>query len=110
LPVALEVNREAALSDLAELGRRSTTWLRGHRDLPSLDINASHEVAARHFTAVIRILTSQLNVPHNLTQLGVRREQLSAIVKSSRGNSMDGNPREISDDELLAILDQMFCD
>ena len=40
--------------------------------------------------------------------MGVTREQIPAIVKSSRGASMSGNPRELSDDELTAILEGLL--
>ncbi len=30
---------------------------------------------------------------------------LPALARDSRGNSMSGNPRELSDDELLGILE-----
>ena len=108
LPAALDLNREVALSDLAELGRRSANWLRGEPDLPSYDVNSTSDVAARHFLAVIRVLNDKLGVPPRLSELGVRREQLAALVKGSRGNSMDGNPRDVSDDELHATLERML--
>jgi hypothetical protein len=37
--------------------------------------------------------------------LGVTAAQLPALVIDSRGNSMSGNPRELSDEELLQILE-----
>ncbi len=108
LPAALDLNREVALSDLAELGRLSTNWLRGEPDLPSYDVHSTSEVAASHFLAVIRALNDRLEVPQRLTELGVRRDQLAALVKGSRGNSMDGNPRDVSDGELHATLERML--
>jgi alcohol dehydrogenase class IV len=43
-----------------------------------------------------------------LSQVGVTREQLPAIVASSRGSSMSGNPRQLTDDELLAVLEDVL--
>ena len=37
-----------------------------------------------------------------------RREQIPALVRDSRGSSMSGNPRELSDDELTAILEELL--
>ena len=108
LPAALDLNREVALSDLAELGRLSANWLRSEPDLPSYDVNSTSDVAASHFLAVIRALNDKLEVPQRLTELSVRRDQLAALVKGSRGNSMDGNPRDVSDDELHATLERML--
>ena len=108
LPAALELNLGVALPDLAELGRKSIHWLRHERDLLTLNITANDETAARHFIAVIRTLTKKLDIPQQLEKLGVKRDQLPALVRGSRGNSMDGNPCDIGDEELLAILQKMF--
>ena len=35
-------------------------------------------------------------------------DQIPEIVKSSRGSSMSGNPRELSDEELTRILEEIF--
>jgi alcohol dehydrogenase class IV len=62
--------------------------------------------AAAADAAVARIdeLCSELEIPRRLSQLGVRPEQHAELVRDSRGNSMDGNPRDLSDAELLEIL------
>ena len=62
--------------------------------------------AATHFLGVIRVLNERLGIPQRLSLLGVTRSQLPALAKSSRGNSMDGNPRDVSDTELLDALEQ----
>jgi alcohol dehydrogenase class IV len=49
-----------------------------------------------------------VGVPRRLSQVGVKREQIPAIVKGSRGSSMSGNPRQLSDDELTAILGKLL--
>ncbi len=108
LPAALELNRDVALSDLAELGRKSALWLCDERDLPTLNVGVNDEAAAQHFIVVIRILTSKLDVPQHLAELNVRQDQFAALIKGSRGNSMDGNPCDVSDEELHAILARMF--
>ncbi|MCX7422734.1 MAG: iron-containing alcohol dehydrogenase [Planctomycetia bacterium] len=108
LPAALELNLGVALPDLAELGRKSIHWLRHERDLLTLNITANDETAARHFIAVIRTLTKKLDIPQQLEKLGVKRDQLPPLVRGSRGNSMDGNPCDVGDEELLAILQKMF--
>jgi len=52
----------------------------------------------------IRQVNQRMGIPSRLGELGVTAEQIPDIVRSSRGNSMDGNPRDISDEELDAIL------
>jgi len=52
----------------------------------------------------LEMLATELGIPKRLRDLGVQEEQLPAIVAASRGNSMSGNPREITDEELLEML------
>jgi alcohol dehydrogenase class IV len=58
----------------------------------------------RRLPEQFRALNSRLGIPSRLGDLGVTAEQIPDIVRSSRGNSMDGNPRDITDEELDAIL------
>ena len=91
LPVALRVNREVAERPLAELAR---TVLPGSR--PSADALIDH----------VNALCAELSVPTRLSQVGVRPDQLDDLVRGSRGNSMNGNPRQLSDPELRAVLEE----
>jgi alcohol dehydrogenase class IV len=52
----------------------------------------------------IRDVNAHMGIPSRLSELGVTAEQIPDLVRSSRGNSMDGNPRDIADEELDAIL------
>jgi alcohol dehydrogenase class IV len=56
----------------------------------------------------IKRLCDRVGVPRRLGQIGVTRGQIPAIVAGSRGSSMSGNPRELSDDELTAILEGLL--
>jgi alcohol dehydrogenase class IV len=68
--------------------------------------NASTNSAA----ALTRIeqLLGELMIPRRLSALGVTREQLPAIVRDSAGNSMRGNPRDVTDEELFRLLEEML--
>jgi alcohol dehydrogenase len=98
LPVALKVNSEVCGDDLAHLCQ----LLFGRS--PSTSRRDAVEVLIRE----IENLCERIGIPRRLAQLGVRREQISGLVKSSRGSSMSGNPRELSDEELTAILEEIF--
>jgi len=98
LPVALRVNRQVRQAELARLA---------HLVLPP-DSARSPEEAVAEFIKVIEKLCDHVRVPRRLSALGVTAEQIPAIVKSSRGSSMSGNPREISDDELAALLEEIL--
>jgi alcohol dehydrogenase class IV len=52
----------------------------------------------------LEMLATSLGIPKRLRELGVKEEQLRDLVPASRGNSMTGNPRDLSDDELLELL------
>ena len=87
LPTALRVNFEVSrdwISEIAEIA--------GTTDV----INHVVEVGER------------IGIPQSLSAIGVNREQIPDIVRSSRGNSMNGNPREISDAELTQILEDLL--
>ncbi|MEX2120489.1 MAG: iron-containing alcohol dehydrogenase [Pirellulales bacterium] len=97
LPAALRVNRPVCQRELAELARA----VLGAK-------TADDQAAAGMFVERIEAISSALGVPRKLTQLGVRREQIPELVTASRGNSMSGNPRHLSDDELAAVLEEMM--
>ena len=97
LPAALQVNRLVAEKPIAELARAT-----------HIDHSPSDSIAADAFLAYINALCSDLNVPTKLSQVGVRADQLNDLVRGSRGNSMNGNPRPISVDELSTILERML--
>ncbi len=97
LPAALEANRVARLAEIARVARL----------LIAKDFQSDEE-AARAAPAAVRELCRRIGIPLRLRDAGVRKEQIPAIVKGSRGNSMNGNPRPIDDAELGAILEGML--
>lgn len=95
LPVALRVNRDIAEKPIAELARAS------------LSVGMMSDSAATlAFVDHIDALCADLKVPVKLSQVGVRPEQLDDLVQGSRGNSMNGNPRQLADAELRKILEE----
>ncbi len=97
LPEALDANRDVREADIGFVGRLLT----GRGDMNVKD-------AARAAPEAVRELNDRLGIPRQLGDLGVRLEQIPAIVKGSRGNSMSGNPRPVSDDELTERLEAML--
>jgi alcohol dehydrogenase class IV len=97
LPTALRVNREVRQSELARL------W-----SLVDPQAVADEKEAADRFIGYIDELTRGIGIPARLSQIGVRSDQLPALVKGSRGNSLDGNPREVSDAELRDLLERLL--
>lgn len=98
LPVALEVNRQVRQAELARLAH--LLFRKGPSTPP--------EEAVEHLIREISAMCDRVGLPRRLSQLGVTADQIPEIVKSSRGSSMDGNPRELSDQELTALLHQIL--
>jgi len=99
LPVALKVNRQVCLPELAVLSRR----------LMAPDVWLSDDKAAAD-SLIYRIerLCDRVKVPRRLSQVGAVAGQIPSLVRSSRGASMSGNPRDLSDDELTRILEEIL--
>jgi alcohol dehydrogenase class IV len=98
LPVALRVNREAREAELAELSRQVFNLVPRAPATEAVDV----------FIREIEMLCRRVGVPERLSELGVKPEQVPDLVKSSRGSSMTANPRELSDQELTRILEEML--
>jgi glycerol dehydrogenase-like iron-containing ADH family enzyme len=96
LPAALRVNLTVREAELATLERLFDSSHSGDADL------------AKAFVSRIVELCRDVGIPPRLREIGVGIEQLPALVSGSRGNSMSGNPRDVSDQELLQILQQMW--
>ena len=97
LPTALRVNRDAAKRQLALLAPPVTgrTW-------------PSEDAAVDAVIDRIEEIGTRIGIPARLSEIGVEAGQLQDIVAGSRGNSMNGNPRELSDDELHGILEAIL--
>jgi alcohol dehydrogenase class IV len=97
LPAALRINRQARLAEIAGL------W-----SLVDDSAEISDEEAAERFIAHIEAIAGRIGIPQRLSALGVSQEQIPALVAGSHGNSLDGNPRAVSDEELRTLLEEML--
>jgi alcohol dehydrogenase class IV len=61
--------------------------------------------AADALLARIEETCHRIGIPSRLSALGVRSEHVADLVRESRGNSMDGNPRALSDEELTHAIE-----
>lgn len=105
LPAALRTNLE--VKPVAARFLRAAIAILGDRKL-RLDEPHSIRTVATKAIELIEALLVELKIPRRLSEIGARAEQLPAIVRDSRGNSMSGNPRELSDDDLTRILEAML--
>jgi alcohol dehydrogenase class IV len=97
LPSAIRTNLEVCQAEFARLGH---LLFRGNLGAPG--------DAAAAFAEEIEKLCNRLPVPRRLSQVGVTAEQIPALVQSSHGTSMSGNPRELADAELTSILEGLL--
>lgn len=97
LPHALAINRPACEERLATIGRMLANEI-----IP--DRAAAADAAIQHVTQ----LGARLSIPRRLGELGVTHGQLPALVAGSHGNSLNGNPRPLSDDELYNLLERIL--
>lgn len=97
LPVAMRVNRAACTESFASLAPSITN-----------QTHATSNGAADAVVARIDELCRDLGIPRRLSELGVRSDQIPDLLTGSHGNSLSGNPRAISDNELRETLEQMF--
>lgn len=97
LPAALRFNHSACREQYA--GLANLLWPQSY---------ASREAAAEAFVERISELCQSVGIPQRLRELGVLREQIPLLVPASHGNSLSGNPRDISDDELRDLLEALW--
>jgi alcohol dehydrogenase class IV len=97
LPVALRVNRTVRQREFADL------WTLVDSATPLPD-----DQAAERFLVHIEQLARRVGVPARLSAIGVTCAQIPALAKGSHGSSMDGNPRDVSDDELEKLLVELL--
>jgi len=96
LPFALEVNREAAQAKLAELARLCGSTETDDRK------------AADRFIGWIKELCRKLGIPQNLRSLGVTEEALERVAALSSTNSLRGNARPLTKEELPELLKKIL--
>ena len=97
LPTALRVNQTVRQSELAQVAER----LLGQSF-------ASPRQAAEALLQQVQSLCGEIGIPTRLRDIGVRREQIGDLVAASHGNSLSGNPRDLSDDELREVLASLW--
>jgi alcohol dehydrogenase class IV len=98
LPVALKANSRVCQAEFARLAHA----------VFGLGPSTPPQEAIDTMIAKVEALCDEVGAPRRLSDLGVTADKIPEIVKSSRGSSMSGNPRQLSDDELTAILEEIL--
>ncbi len=97
LPYAMQYNRDVSLEKLARIGKFLTPG--DELTLEELANRVIYEVEA---------LTREFNIPSDLKTLPIQTEEIPLLAKMSMGNSMSGNPREITVEKAEAILRELL--
>lgn len=95
LPIAMKTNQSTSRKEQAVLGK-----------LFAKNPHLSKADAIAASIDHIEKICDALSIPRRLSELGVSESDLPAIVAGSRGNSMNGNPRQLTDSELTQILEE----
>jgi alcohol dehydrogenase class IV len=98
LPTALRINREFRQAELAQLAHA----------VYGGEVPDAPKEAADFLIEKVENLCDRVKIPRRLKDAGVNRNQIPSIVKDSRGSSMSGNPRDLNDAELQALLEEIY--
>jgi alcohol dehydrogenase class IV len=92
LPVALRINQHESQAELARLDATL-----GGPPVPA-------DEAASRFVGRLEALCLQAGVPTRLSEVGLRADRLDWLAENSGGNSMRGNPVQLSTPALRDLL------
>ncbi|MDR1922960.1 MAG: iron-containing alcohol dehydrogenase [Planctomycetaceae bacterium] len=97
LPPTLKANAIVCSQQYAQLARR----------LLKLDQKISDKKATDLLINFVESLCRQLGTPEKLSDLNINKESIPKIAKDSKGSSMSGNPRELTEEDVIEILESI---
>lgn len=97
LPHAMRYNKEISFNKLSKIGN---ILLDGN--------NISDQEAVDWILREIDQLNKKFNIPKNLKEFNIKEEDKDLLVQMSMGNSMGGNPAEITPEKAHEILNQLL--
>lgn len=97
LPAVMAFNLPAAQKRYATLG--ITLTARGF---------SAFEDAAQAGVEFIQQLSREIGIPQHLREIGIQEADLPLIAKNSGGSSMSGNPRQMSENDILELLKGIY--
>jgi len=98
LPITLRTNAEVCEDRYAKLSRL----------LFNFDSSVSDETATERLIDRIEQLCRTFGLPMRLSDCGVDAALIPAIARDSKGNSLSGNPKELSESDIETILRKIF--
>jgi len=98
LPITLQTNMEVCAERYATLSRL----------LCGFDSTVSDMTATERLIDRVKHLCRDFGLPLRLSDCGVEAEQIPTIARDSKGNSMSGNPKELSESDIEKILRSIY--
>ncbi|MCI0516037.1 iron-containing alcohol dehydrogenase, partial [candidate division KSB1 bacterium] len=97
LPPVMQANYQSALEKYARVGEILTE-----------KTFSSPEEAAKAGIEFIYQLRKDLKIPESLGALGITSSDVPLLAKNSGGSSMNGNPRQFREEELMQLLNNLI--
>ncbi|MDR2171502.1 MAG: iron-containing alcohol dehydrogenase [Planctomycetaceae bacterium] len=94
LPVTLRTNADVCKDRYGRLGKL----------ILGIDQNTPNEIATNMLIEHVESICNKLNTPRKLADLNIEKKMIPIIAKNSKGSSMDGNPKKLSEQEIAEIL------
>jgi len=63
--------------------------------------------AAQRAVEKIKEILSQAGIKSNLSEWEIKKEDFSQVIKGAKGGSLNNNPRDTSDEDLIELLSKM---
>ncbi len=97
LPYVMEFNLPVVTKKLAKIARSLG------EDLSLL----SETEAAQRAVEKIKEILSAVGIKENLSEWGIKEKDFSQLIKGAKGGSLNNNPRNTSDEDLIELLYKM---
>lgn len=93
LPYVMEINMHSNIQKFARIGEALT----GRKI-------ENPQAAAMAGVEFVKKLAGDINLPRNLKEYGIGKQDLPALAEASRGSSMNGNPVDLSNDDIMELI------
>lgn len=97
LPYVMEYNLPIVTKKLAEIAE-----CLGENISSLSETEAAHRAVEK-----IKEIFSQAGIKNNLSEWGIKKEDFPKLIKGAKGGSLNNNPRDTSDEDLIKLLYKM---
>ncbi len=98
LKPVMEWNAPVCAADYAEIAKTCLT---------SANPDDNDETLTEKLISAISSLCDEMNIPKGFSGFGLKKEHFNFIVKNCRSNSMKCNPRPMTDEDVIRLLENL---